>query len=470
MEIRESIKIGDYVVIQKQKYLKLHQLKARCDVMLGKDLVNLKAIVGQPFWTTFKMIQKKKKEFDLDVASEIESLPEAVMKDVQSGSDNRNITDDGKSQLLSTEEIEGFKESGLSAQSIVGKLIESSTTFHNKTEYSQEKYLKKKEKKYFEYIVIRKPTVRLLAEMFYSKDPHSVLGLRHDSIAQILSYANVQNSGTYVLFESGTQALLGSAILDCLDDQGRVISITTGRYPPKQAVVGMNFPEEKRAKSFLSVTLTDFLTSLEKRFSEESTNGVEEAVKLSNGEDGLVTQAVPSTAAELTGNEKATLNGIAQNVLPASTEDSKAADNGLIQEETSNSKKRKQEPDTINDCGTPALKKPRWQENLEIAKDALLKDGADSLIFASKEFPLPLILKMLDYLKPSHSLVVYSVYREPLVLIYNELKKKRKDVIGLHIFENFLRTHQILSDRTRPDVMMSASGGHILVGTKVLSS
>ncbi|CAB0020380.1 unnamed protein product [Nesidiocoris tenuis] len=369
MEIRESIKIGDYVVIQKQKYLKLHQLKARCDVMLGKDLVNLKAIVGQPFWTTFKMIQKKKKEFDLDVASEIESLPEAVMKDVQSGSDNRNITDDGKSQLLSTEEIEGFKESGLSAQSIVGKLIESSTTFHNKTEYSQEKYLKKKEKKYFEYIVIRKPTVRLLAEMFYSKDPHSVLGLRHDSIAQILSYANVQNSGTYVLFESGTQALLGSAILDCLDDQGRVISITTGRYPPE---TGCRRDELSRR--------------------EES-------------------EIVPKP-----------------------------------------------------------LKKPRWQENLEIAKDALLKDGADSLIFASKEFPLPLILKMLDYLKPSHSLVVYSVYREPLVLIYNELKKKRKDVIGLHIFENFLRTHQILSDRTRPDVMMSASGGHILVGTKVLSS
>ncbi len=43
----------------------------------------------------------------------------------------------------------------------LSKLIENSETYQNKTKFSQEKFLKKKAKKYHQYIVIRRPSIRL---------------------------------------------------------------------------------------------------------------------------------------------------------------------------------------------------------------------------------------------------------------------------------------------------------------------
>jgi len=56
---------------------------------------------------------------------------------VESGSDNRNLLDDGTSQKLTRDEIMSMKESGASAETIVETLIDNSTSFSNKTEYSQ---------------------------------------------------------------------------------------------------------------------------------------------------------------------------------------------------------------------------------------------------------------------------------------------------------------------------------------------
>lgn len=60
-----------------------------------------------------------------------------IIKEVTSGVDNREITDDGSSQKLSTEDIVNLKECGMSAQHIVTQLVENSKTFMNKTGFSQ---------------------------------------------------------------------------------------------------------------------------------------------------------------------------------------------------------------------------------------------------------------------------------------------------------------------------------------------
>nr|KAG5700895.1 hypothetical protein BaRGS_012302 [Batillaria attramentaria] len=63
------------------------------------------------------------------------------------GKDNRNLVASEENQKLSQEEIMKMKGEGLSGQEIVGKLVEQSETFKTKTEFSQEKYIKKKKKK-----------------------------------------------------------------------------------------------------------------------------------------------------------------------------------------------------------------------------------------------------------------------------------------------------------------------------------
>ena len=60
------------------------------------------------------------------------------------------------SQSLKQDEIELLKQSGASGDEIVKKIVESSSSFSSKTKFSQNKYLKKKQKKHCELIQLLK--------------------------------------------------------------------------------------------------------------------------------------------------------------------------------------------------------------------------------------------------------------------------------------------------------------------------
>lgn len=85
--------------------------------------------------------------------------------------DNRNLVDDSKSQLVTCEEIEKLKQKGLKGEEIMANLIQGSTTFNLKTTFSKEKYLKRKQKKYSNYLTVFKPSIRLLSEMYWNQGP-----------------------------------------------------------------------------------------------------------------------------------------------------------------------------------------------------------------------------------------------------------------------------------------------------------
>jgi tRNA (adenine-N(1)-)-methyltransferase non-catalytic subunit len=76
-------------------------------------------------------------------------------------------------------------------------------SFEKKTDYSKEKYLKKKKNKYLAVYQIVKPTYRLLCE-FYMQDmlKRKVLNLRIDMLAQILTYANIAANRNTIVLES----------------------------------------------------------------------------------------------------------------------------------------------------------------------------------------------------------------------------------------------------------------------------
>lgn len=74
---------------------------------------------------------------------------------------------------------------------IIDALISNSATFQNKTEFAQDKYKRRKAKKYMTYVTVRRPTALSMAEMFYEKSPERVWNLRSDSLAVILSLANI---------------------------------------------------------------------------------------------------------------------------------------------------------------------------------------------------------------------------------------------------------------------------------------
>ena len=86
-----------------------------------------------------------------------------------------------------------MKKDRMGGTEIVEQLIENSASFHSKTKYSQAKFLKKKSKKYFPYVVIKKPSIRLLMLINYKNDPIKMMNLRIDTLAQILNSANIRS-------------------------------------------------------------------------------------------------------------------------------------------------------------------------------------------------------------------------------------------------------------------------------------
>jgi tRNA (adenine-N(1)-)-methyltransferase non-catalytic subunit len=67
----------------------------------------------------------------------------------ETGRDNRNLLDRSGNQKMTSEDIERLKtHDDLSGNDIIDKLIENSASFNTKTEFSQEKYIKKKKDKW----------------------------------------------------------------------------------------------------------------------------------------------------------------------------------------------------------------------------------------------------------------------------------------------------------------------------------
>ena len=57
---------------------------------------------------------------------------------------------------------------------VVQAIATNSATFSSKTKYSKEKYVKKKAKKYDEPVTLHRPSVVLVAEMFFVQCPFKV--------------------------------------------------------------------------------------------------------------------------------------------------------------------------------------------------------------------------------------------------------------------------------------------------------
>ena len=131
--------------------------------------------MGNPYGA-FKLTSGQNKKVSvLEPIESVVELKNELLKDTNSGESNQEIWDDGTSQLLKKEDIDRLREKGVSGSEIISHLVENSKTFQSKTEFSQEKYVNKKEGKYTEFVEIVKPSIRLLSKHYYSQDPMKIL-------------------------------------------------------------------------------------------------------------------------------------------------------------------------------------------------------------------------------------------------------------------------------------------------------
>lgn len=434
-ESRDDVYEGAVVVVQKGKMLKTCKIIPGRMFTFGKRgdgqfTLNLDTVLGVTFGSSFKMKKgSKNKVSELEIAvPEILSTQETEIVDKVSGVDNRNLNDDGSSQKLSREEISELINSATSGKEVVQTLTENSKTFKDKTKFSQEKYLIKKQRKYDELVTVHKPSVRLICDMYYIQDPLQVCNLRIDSLSQLLSYSNVQSGGKYAVFEDGTKGLVTAAMLQRMGSMGNLVQLNHRGQPQRQTVDLMNLTaEEMEVLSFLHIGYLP-----KRKAANETTNGETQKQEGESEEkdESKVEERLEETSVE-------------------------SMEQDLKQDEE---EKIKVDP----------LKPRKWARN--VYKDRALSakvllGGIEGLVVAGRSDPKNVFLALFEYLKPGYPFILFSPYKESLMDSYMAIKNVGG--ANLKLSETWLRQYQVLPHRTHPEVNMSGGGGYLLSGTKV---
>ncbi|KAI9209595.1 Gcd10p family-domain-containing protein [Polychytrium aggregatum] len=224
---------------------KLVQLKRDSNVQLGKfGQFQVNDVIGKLFELPMEIYNKNQVR-----PATSKDLLEAFDVEADEGANNREIYDDTNSQKLSKEEIEQLKEEGLkgnvSAQDMIKKIIDSSSTFDKKTEFSKTKYIKRKERKFSKIIQLRKPTIHGLCEFFFKEKPVKIRDIRVDTLAQLLAFTNVR-AGSKMLVVDDTSGLIVSALLERIGGHGQLFGLHEYDNPNYDILRYMNFSERVR--------------------------------------------------------------------------------------------------------------------------------------------------------------------------------------------------------------------------------
>ncbi|KAL6433009.1 hypothetical protein ACFW04_006360 [Cataglyphis niger] len=457
------ITVGIHVIVKKQSFSKIYKVSENGILTLGKNQrVEMHEIIGKPFWSSFEMVPKpgNKNTYLLKLVEQTESWND--LKGELSGQDNRFITDDGMSQKLSKEEILQLQEDGKSGKEILSSLIENSVSFAAKTEYSQEKYIKKKERKYFRFLRICKPTIVSLHEVYFRQNHEKIGGLRMDALAQILSYSDVQADGLHMLYDSGCQGLPAAAMLNRIGENtnGYLINLHPGNMPQIAIVQAMNFPQELKDRH-IAANIYSFLR-LHYQGESSVLDNISTAKKITdhiNKKPQDIEEEVEKSNGEIK-NDKVFQMDTEISKLETDTQENNTLSLCNTQKDA-NTLKRKLEPEESEEI--ILVKKPKWFLETQRALDLLNSSKARGLTIVAKEHPLNIVNALLPFLGASRPFVIFHTYREPLQETYMELKQKR-NVINVKLFTNFIRSYQVLPDRTHPDILTSDTGGYILTG------
>ncbi|XP_038607246.1 tRNA (adenine(58)-N(1))-methyltransferase non-catalytic subunit TRM6 [Tachyglossus aculeatus] len=438
------VRDGDFVVLRRQDVFKAVQVQRRKKVIFEKQWFYLDNVIGHSYGTTFEvssggsLLPKKKVE-------------ETSTETKEAGTDNRNIIDDGKSQKLTQDDIKALKDKGIKGEEIVQQLIENSTTFRDKTEFAQDKYIKKKKKKYEAIITVVKPSTRILSIMYYAREPGKINHLRYDTLAQMLTLGNIRAGNKMIVVETCAGLVLG-AVMERMGGFGSIIQMYPGGGPVRAATACFGFPESF-FNSLYEFPLSKVDSLLAGTFSSETLPSEPKdsvSVEESNG----------ALDEKQTSLQEAEEESIAEVVVDSNdAEDQETMEVGTEDPEYKDSKDKTQEKQ----------RKQEEQRKREIEASALLNEkNADGLIVASRFHPTPLLLSLLEFVAPSRPFVVYCQYKEPLLECYTKLREKG-GVINLKVSETWLRSYQVLPDRSHPKLIMSGGGGYLLSGITVVT-
>ncbi|XP_063426599.1 tRNA (adenine(58)-N(1))-methyltransferase non-catalytic subunit TRM6-like [Mytilus trossulus] len=455
---------NDQVILRKGKCCQVFQIKKKRFVWLDKVKFTLDGVIGHRYGTTFRvtngeMVKVNKKELD------------EAFQSTEQGKDNRGLHDLDSNQKLSRDDIELMKKTGMEGEKIIGQLIENSTTFKDKTEYAQEKWIKKKKKKHLQIFTVLKPTARLLCELYHGKAPQKICHIRIDTLAQILTYSNVRANCNMAVVDT-TNGLVVGAVLERLGGHGKVIHFHTGEMT-RPALEAMDFPQNFLDNLYsFPLNQTNQIENPDSPYDEqsESRNKNESKTDQTQNDRGKETENKNKNDTESMDQS--------ENEVKTETNETKEKECEDMSKSTDNVETKETDKTTGKPEGNQGKRKHRDRETREHsrnlrnkrirdAKQLLLQKNMDGLIVACKYHPTPIVLALLDYIAPCRPIVLYSQHKEPLMDCY-AFMRERGGIVNFRLTETWLREYQVLPMRTHPHIGMSGGGGYLLTALTLM--
>ena len=202
---------------------------------LGRDYVSVQPMLGQAYGELYRLTADRRALEKVDRKRDFEW--ESVLDEERN---NSKIVDNGQAQTLTPQQIEELKREGLEGEEVIQKLMAASKTFETKTQFSQDKYKRKKQKKYMTEVTVCIPSLRSICEAYHKRDPYK--HLRVDTLSMLLNCANVGPHARVLVFESAGGVASGAAI-ERLGGYGRVCTVGARGTGNLDAVRWFNFEE-----------------------------------------------------------------------------------------------------------------------------------------------------------------------------------------------------------------------------------
>ncbi|XP_050406117.1 tRNA (adenine(58)-N(1))-methyltransferase non-catalytic subunit TRM6 [Patella vulgata] len=435
------IKEGTRIILQKGDDYKSCIVQKDSLIRMAKVRFNLSGLIGTKFGTLLKIENE-----NLVVHSEGQT--EIQPMDIQGCStdrSNKELVESDENQKIKQEEIQQMKDSGMKGEQIVDKLVENSQTFQNKTEFSQDKYIKKKKQKHILLVRVLKPTTRLVFNLFYNRNPADIGYMRVDTYSQILSFANLIPGSNIGIIDT-YRGLLVAAALELLGGTGSVIQLIPDNIFLKDCLKYYNLSEESLETHY--------------HYNIENLATLEAEINKDDTLDPMGSSATTSTNVADMECESS------DNLVIDDNQSANGNDATKPETEINNRKRKRVERQKKTPEELEAERAQRVKNSIKRkkAQKILLDKDLDGLIISSKFHPTPLLMRMLEFINPSRPVVIYSQHQEPLIDCYMKVKGSGKGV-NLQLTETWYREYQVLPQRTHPAVRMTGNGGYLLTFT-----
>lgn len=329
------------------------------------------------------------------------------------------------------EPVDNFEDFDIELSDIVAQRM---STINVKSQFSQEKIIKKKKKKaHANVVTVMKPTLLHINEMLFARD--KIGGLRADVLGQIITLSNVQSGSKCVILDHNL-GMITSAVLSRILPDGvciQVVSDHESMNTTRKTVNMLNIKETECKDHLLAITIRDLH-------------------KVSKGIETFEQD-----------------NDILQNQCKEHLERLAYRSGASFKPASDDVKRTKLEPEMGEKLQKVLLKKAanREQRNRErILAKKYLRQSIDSLIIVvQNDHPIQILKMLFPFLAPSRQFVIFSDMIEPLVECQQHLKLNTL-AISMQLSESWLRRYQVLPDRTRPEMNAMGYGGYILSGIK----